>query len=321
MHTLTSSQTNRIEYIDIAKGLGMILVVIGHCINGKTFPGTWINSFHMPLFFLLSGLCFTEKKYPTFIPFLKKRIKTLLLPCIYFSLLITTLSTLVHGNFTFQKLINQTLPGALWFVCILFLSEILYYSVLKQSRKKNYTLIFLFSFLLIGITLNRIGFKLSHSLCSTFTATFYYGLGHLLKNNISQLLSNNRKIIFASLTLCLPGILVLITNQSINLSENYIPKPEVLYVIFSISGSLGILILSSASIFAPNIKRIILYIGKNTLIILSLHMLFIMFANHYISHIIPNKLLYKILEQIFIWGLLYFSIEFINRKGKWILGK
>lgn len=38
-------QTNRIEYIDIAKGIGMILVVIGHCINGKTFPGTWINSF------------------------------------------------------------------------------------------------------------------------------------------------------------------------------------------------------------------------------------------------------------------------------------
>ena len=31
------SNINRIEYIDIAKGLGMILVVLGHCINSKTF--------------------------------------------------------------------------------------------------------------------------------------------------------------------------------------------------------------------------------------------------------------------------------------------
>ena len=63
----------RIEYIDIAKGIGMILVVIGHCINDKTFPGTWIYSFHMPLFFVLSGLCFSDKKYPTFLPFYGKK--------------------------------------------------------------------------------------------------------------------------------------------------------------------------------------------------------------------------------------------------------
>lgn len=76
--------TNRIEYIDIAKGLGMILVVVGHCINGKTFPGTWINSFHMPLFFILSGLCFSEKKYPTFFPFLKKELKHFYYPVFTF---------------------------------------------------------------------------------------------------------------------------------------------------------------------------------------------------------------------------------------------
>lgn len=68
-------------------------------------------------------------------------------------------------------------------------------------------------------------------------------------------------------------------------------------------------------------RKIILYIGKNTLIILSLHLLFIIEASQYISPIIPNKILYKILEQIFIWGLLYICIELINRKMQWILGK
>lgn len=312
--------TNRIEYIDIAKGLGMILVVIGHCINGKTFSGTWINSFHMPLFFILSGLCFSEKKYPVFLPFLKKRVKTLLLPCIYFSILVTSLSTLTHGKFTFQRLIDQTLPGALWFVFILFLTEILYYFIQKHNKNKIYTFSCLFLCLLIGITLNRVGFKPSHSLCSTFTATFYYGLGHILKNNIYKFPLYNKKILIASLLLCLPGILVLITNQSIDLCENNIPEPELLYIFMSISGSFGLIILSTLKV-NPMYKKIILYIGKNTLVILSLHLLFITEASQYINPIIPNKVLYKIFEQIFIWGLLYICIEFINQKMQWILGK
>lgn len=320
MSNLIQSKNNRIEYIDIAKGLGMILVVIGHCINGKNFPGTWINSFHMPLFFILSGLCFSEKRYPTFLPFLKKRIKTLLLPCIYFSVLVTILSTLTGGKFTFHKLIDDTLPGALWFVLILFLTEVLYYFTQKQCKKKIYTLISLFIFLFIGITLNRIGFKLSHSLCSTFTATFYYGLGHLLKNQICQLISFKHKLISSILFLCSPGILVLITKQSIDLCGNNIPQPEPFYIILSISGSLGLLIFSTLK-FNQHIKKYILYIGENTFIILSFHLLFIQFSNQYLYPFIPNTLLYKIVEQILIWSFLYLSIEVINKKIKWILGK
>ena len=77
-------ELKRIEYIDIAKGLGIILVVIGHCIDGKTFPGTWISSFHMPLFFILSGMCFNASRYTSLIPFFYKRFKTLFLPLLFF---------------------------------------------------------------------------------------------------------------------------------------------------------------------------------------------------------------------------------------------
>lgn len=34
LNCMTKSLSERIEYIDIAKGFGMILVVIGHCIDG-----------------------------------------------------------------------------------------------------------------------------------------------------------------------------------------------------------------------------------------------------------------------------------------------
>ena len=43
----------RIQWIDILKGIAMILVIAGHTISGV--PRSIIFSFHMPLFFALSG--------------------------------------------------------------------------------------------------------------------------------------------------------------------------------------------------------------------------------------------------------------------------
>lgn len=50
---------NRIVWIDTLKALGIIAVVVGHVV-----PGTLakiIFSFHMPLFFFISGFLFKEK--------------------------------------------------------------------------------------------------------------------------------------------------------------------------------------------------------------------------------------------------------------------
>lgn len=239
--------TNRIEYIDIAKGLGMILVVVGHCINGITFPGTWIYSFHMPLFFILSGICFSERKYPTFLPFLKKRVKTLLLPCIYFSLLVTA--------FTFGLLDKQIcheltrhLPGALWFVLILFFTEILYYFILQLTSKKVLRIFALISLLLLGLWLSRKEYILPFSLSTIPIASFYYGIGHSCKtliNQITTIHSTKLKILTSFLLLILPTIITYHSNKSINMSTNYFPQPELLYLIISLSGSIGLILLSS----------------------------------------------------------------------------
>lgn len=46
--------------IDILKGIGMLLVIIGH--SGCPWPFYQaINAFHMPLFFIVSGLFFSTK--------------------------------------------------------------------------------------------------------------------------------------------------------------------------------------------------------------------------------------------------------------------
>ncbi|WP_261379745.1 acyltransferase family protein [Bacillus licheniformis] len=75
----------RIEWIDVSKGVGIILVVLGHTPTPDWLK-TFIFAFHMPLFFFLSGLVYHDGNM-TFTSFLLKKIKTLLLPYFIFSVL------------------------------------------------------------------------------------------------------------------------------------------------------------------------------------------------------------------------------------------
>ena len=43
--------------IDVARGIAIILMVIGHCYSNGNIMLQWIYSFHMPFFFLISGVC------------------------------------------------------------------------------------------------------------------------------------------------------------------------------------------------------------------------------------------------------------------------
>lgn len=312
-------KTGRIEYIDIAKGIGMILVVVGHCIDAKTFPGTWIYCFHMPLFFVLSGLCFNDKKYPTFLPFLKKRIKTLFLPCIYFSLIITVLSVTLFNNYHASNLLHG-FPGGLWFVFVLFISELFYWFINRLLTKHLKGISLIVSFV-IGYLLNKWQISLPYSICSIFVATFFYGLGHLCKDKINFLTQLPRTYAFfiGFLLLIIPGVVVYFKETYIGMSVNAIPNPALLYCLIAISGTLGTLTLCTFDY--GKIKRIFLFIGKNTLTILGTHIFFINLSSHYISPLIGNYLLYKISEQMVIWMAVVICCYVVNKKAPWMIGK
>lgn len=50
------ANSKRIESLDIAKGFGILIVVLGHVLRpNDVFLKEFIFSFHMPLFFILSG--------------------------------------------------------------------------------------------------------------------------------------------------------------------------------------------------------------------------------------------------------------------------
>lgn len=87
----TSSSTissSRLTFLDIAKGITIILMIIGHChyvVVERHFLESSINAFHMPMFFIVAGITtwISESKSETPIPFLhviKKKALALLVP-------------------------------------------------------------------------------------------------------------------------------------------------------------------------------------------------------------------------------------------------
>lgn len=78
---------NHYGFVDILKGIAILLIVYGHIIPGAIpFMTEYVSTFHIPLFFFVSGLLYNDVKYKdNFMSFIANRIKTLMCPFFYFS--------------------------------------------------------------------------------------------------------------------------------------------------------------------------------------------------------------------------------------------
>ena len=90
--------------IDVLKGIGIILVVIGHTCCKLPYVNQVIYSFHMPLFFIASGLFFKESTLDSKKSFVKKKIKGLYIPYLKWSLVFL----LLHNIFFKIGIINDS---------------------------------------------------------------------------------------------------------------------------------------------------------------------------------------------------------------------
>lgn len=125
----------RDHVIDIAKGLGEILVCIHHSKFSTKFVINLIAQFHMPLFFILSGMMINIEKY-SISKFIIKKIETLLFS--YYTMSIFSFFNSINNNknFNYKKYFFQTLVGkqednSYWFILSLFISQCLIFIILK----------------------------------------------------------------------------------------------------------------------------------------------------------------------------------------------
>jgi fucose 4-O-acetylase-like acetyltransferase len=105
------AHSHHLTWVDTAKGFGIILVVLGHALRGLIsgeilastplvlFIDDWIYSFHMPLFFFLSGLFLFRSTSKSWVDFVSDKLRRLAYPYFVWSI-ITLIFKSVLGSVT-----------------------------------------------------------------------------------------------------------------------------------------------------------------------------------------------------------------------------
>lgn len=190
----------RIGFLDLAKAFAIILVIWGHLIQ-QTNRGFWDNplfsfiySFHMPLFFLLSGM-FLGKLFPlTFWQALKKRAIQLLLPAVTITLLDLAIKILL--GYTDLSIINiaKALVSIPWFCRTLFGCSIIAY--LSKKWFKTDLKACIGSILLVHLIPNA-------DYCALKTFLPFLWSGYYMMKHKDWIFGNATKILPVLLLLCI----------------------------------------------------------------------------------------------------------------------
>lgn len=280
---------NRDITLDILKGIGIILVIIGHVGHGYGQLVPIIYTFHMPLFFIASGYFFKQKKNGTL---LKRDLHSLILPYIVVFLCLILYGTLVafiqHDYNKVGYWINAFFEGEgrgpLWFLLAMFWARMLYnilYTILSkinQTRTNLWCLLITFiPFALIPLINNPLQYNI---LCwlNGIHAMFYYSLGAVIKeyNIIAKLKSNYLIIVYLFLDIIFIYLSIKGTD-SLHLGVNMAAfKQNHLIINILVSIFSFILLYYFCSYFnkvQPDLSKKIAWYGQLSLVVFCMHTL------------------------------------------------
>lgn len=288
-------QKGKIEYMDIAKGCAIILVVIGH--SGAPITN-FIYLFHMALFFFISGYFYKESYSDNPIKLLFKRLKTLYIPFLKYELIYLFLhnfffrinvysektgyqnqGSIMYSKEQFMYVLKsiikfvgtEQLAGAFWFLTTLFFVNIIFVviSFLVTKIFKKYSEIFrfilVFACFILGNAFTHYNYEFYYCFNVSLVATFIYYLGYLYKKN--ELIIKSNIVVF----LLALGLLIYNSFKGhIEMGANSYPSP----VFFILSSLAGIYLTMYISKLLSNKRlRLLKYIGKNSFTIMALHFL------------------------------------------------
>ena len=276
------ASSNRIEYIDLAKGICILLVVLDHIANEGYFSaGDYplneiFEQMRMPLYFMLSGLFF--KDYAGGIrEFLLRKTNRILIPYLFFIFLLRGGSWLVRNytGFASSGADIDGIWGPLWFLRCLFFMNVIFavvYYALRRTHAGRLTQDILLGICMIGIGVAgyRIGY-LRLNLGTALTCMPLFWAGFVLNRRLHML---QRRIprgwALGSAVMLFALLHFLYVGENYFFSNTYSsPLPQLYLAGFS--GSLAILLLSSVIGRLP----IISYIGRYSIIVLCTHMVWV----------------------------------------------
>jgi acyltransferase len=327
--------TKRIDWVDNMKAVAIFLVVAGHYVNTPV-AHAYLYSFHVHLFFLVSGLLFSRKDQGPLKNVVTKRLRTLAAPYIIFESLRYGF-ILLRRNFGRTPDMSRDVLAPLydiatfragWFLGVLFVVSIAYYVIAPRIKGCK-------SFLALAaictgahyLLANHFQAYLHINLPRCFTAMVFFSLGAICHD---WLVSDTPVALIRKRLYILPGVLA--TNLTvfyftyiaygdsinINFSRNYLS-----FYALSISGIF--LVYIACRYVRPN--AVMRFVGANTILIYLLGTYPPALVRRFMEHVFGVDNLtstnfgFACLYAVMSIAILTPIIILINRYAPWTIGR
>lgn len=343
-------EPKRLHYLDMAKGIGIILVVMGHAPYTPDWLKNYIATFHMPLFFVISGilLFITGEERKPYKELLAKKFRLIMGPYISFSLVYLALDSLnvliAPDKLAWVDVARNSIHAAtlygisvLWFLNALFISELLFLGIRRRCGHKLtvfLTVVCALAGAYIKIWMDNdyplfrnmailsIGY-ITISICRAAVAMAFLSLGYYVCRYVKGHEYSKWQEWLAIAALCTVNILLSRINGGVDLHFMQLNNP-ILYLICGGAGSLGLILLCRQ---LPKIRPLEFF-GRNSLIVMVTHLDFrvlimaihyAMWMNQYITRAKTYVLYLNIIMAVIVLEVIWIYI--INHWFPFLLGK
>ena len=281
---------NRIDEIDIIKGIGILFVLYGHSfIDSKGPVKIWLYTFHLSLFFFCAGYTFEPDKYRCFRALLTRKSKTVLFPyflysflCFFFTLMVKFALYIKNGVFSwreagdsfigiFLQIRDSRFEGFCWFILLIFLLNIYLFFLYRTANGsiKKMAVYAAILYIIACFYEQKVGIKLPWHGDAVLIAGVFSCIGFIYRKR--NYTFDNRFMFFIMAGL---SVFVLVYDMEISgmrpdLFEGVIGNPIVFFL-----GNVSGVYLTGYFAYKNKrqcIKTILIYIGKNSMIFYALH--------------------------------------------------
>lgn len=307
----------------MAKLIGLVLVCFCHIPMPEGNFHIWVYSFHMPLFFIISGVFFSPDKFS-----IKKSTTQLLVPFVIFNIIACVITTIIGvlatgtisiPNITSNLILKSNyIIGPSWFLISLFILRI-YCGLVLKYLSSFWLVSSAVLVMIIFIITYKSEFWSVLSVGSTVLGLPFYLLGYYFKGIfVEEKRINKWWLPIAALGLSVPAIY----NGQVGIHAHDFGQNIVLFIIFGLTGSLLIITLSRYIKFPSRILSVFM---DGALFIICFHTLifeyFILAWNKLTNDFSGNTIIEKIVVTVLVFIVSYPTILLMLRYTPFLLGK
>lgn len=284
----------RVEYLDVAKGIGILLVVAGHIITRDNVLWNIIYAFHMPFFVFCSGIFYKENRWK------KRFFKNLFDYCLIAIIAVLIWYLIKEQNniiYLKQSVFNIIIGGAsprhgiypvegLWYLAA-YGVILLIHNLVQRIQNKRTEVCVVVLIAILGVVLGQIArskFTMYYNIDISMVLYPFFYLGTKY-NDFKKILKNKNRDKIRVIVACALYLFLSLFNGYVNMYKAEYGKSVLILYGTSIIGIFLMLFLSERIICAiPKLwclKLMLMKAGKHTLIIMGGHQLIIQYIKTY----------------------------------------